>query len=208
MSGYGEQLVDELRGMRGVVDFTNRRVVVDNLVFVYHMIVASGTIMDVAACKTAPSNFRDFLVEHGTEEREHATWLRADLATCDESIHNPELLFDAATIAGMQYYLALHVTPYCLLGYMLVLECFPMPESVVCQLETLHGSALFNTLRYHAKHDVDHGAEVLRQIDNMPIVYRELVRINALRTVGAMRNVANRFGTFPAVAAHGVADLA
>lgn len=205
---YGAELVDEIGSLRGCVDFSRRRVVVDNLVFVYHMIVASGTIMDIAACKTSPSGFRDFLVEHGTEEREHATWLRADLATCDESICNPELMFDAATIAGSQYYLALHVTPYALLGYMLVLECFPMAESTVNQLEALHGSALFHTLRYHAKHDVDHGAEVLRQIDNMPKVYRELVRLNALRTVGAMRNVANRFGTFPAVAAHGVADLA
>lgn len=205
---FGASIVDEVNGLRGVMDIRNRRAVVDNLVFVYHMIVASGTILDIAACKTQPSQYRDFLIEHASEEREHANWLRADLTTSDESIHNPELMFDASEIAGAQYYLALHVTPYCLLGYMLVLECLPMTEASVNQLEALHGSALFHTLRYHAKHDVDHGAEVMRQIDNMPKVYRELVRMTALRTVGAMARVASRFGTFPAVAAHGVADLA
>ncbi len=205
---FAAGLLDEVNDLRGVMDIRNRRAVVDNLVFVYHMIVASGTMLDVAACKTQPSQFRDFLVEHGSEEREHANWLRADLATSDESIHNPELMFDAAEIAGSQYYLALHVSSYCLLGYMLVLECLPMTETSVSQLEALHGPALFHTLRYHAKHDVEHGAEVLRQIDNMPKVYRELVRQNALRTVGAMARVASRFGSFPAVAAHGVADQA
>lgn len=203
---FSLELLDEVNARRGVLNIANRRCVVDNLIFVYHMIVASGTMLDVAAAKAPPCKFRDFLVEHASEEREHAHWLHFDLAVCDASIHNPELLFDASSIAGMQYYLALHVTPYCLLGYMLVLECFPMSEASVNQLENLHGPALFNTLRYHSTHDVEHGAEVLRQIDNMPIVYRELVRQNALRTVGAIANASRRFGSFPAVAAHGAAE--
>ena len=45
--------------------------------------------------------------------------------------------------------------------------------------------------------------EVIAQIDNMPPVYRELVRMNALRTVGAITAVSRRFGTFPARTAHG-----
>lgn len=202
---FGAGLVDEVNARRGVMDIANRRAVVDNLVFVYHLIVASGTILDIAVCKAEPSPFRDYMIEHATEEREHANWLRADLAASKESIVNHELMFDAAEIAGAQYYNALHISPYIVLGYMLVLECLPMTEESVNQLEALHGPALFHTLRYHAKHDVDHGGEVIAQIDNMPKVYRELVRQNALRTVGAMARVATRFGTFPALTAHGVA---
>ena len=200
---YGSTLRDEIAPFNGTMNIADRRAVVDNLIFVYHMIVASGTMLDVAAAKTQPCKFRDFLVEHAAEERHHATWLRTDLATCGESVHNADLMFEAAPIAGSQYYHALHVTPYCLLGYMLVLECFPMAESSVSQLESLHGESLFKTVRYHALHDVDHGAEVIAQIDNMPPVYRELVRMNALRTVGAIVAVSRRFGTFPARTAHG-----
>lgn len=205
---YGASIVDEVNERRGYIDIRNRRAVVDNLVFVYHMIVASGSILDIAACKAQPSPFRDYLIEHATEEREHANWLRADLAASKESIVNHELMFDASEIAGAQYYHALHIAPQVILGYMLVLECLPMTEESVSQLEALHGPALFHTLRYHAKHDVEHGAEVIAQIDNMPKVYRELVRHNALRTVSAMARVASRFGTFPPVAAHGVAESA
>ena len=64
---YAASIVDEINGLRGRIDIRNRRAVVDNLVFVYHMIVASGTILDIAACKTQPSQFRDFLVEHAAE---------------------------------------------------------------------------------------------------------------------------------------------
>ena len=209
---FAASIVDEVNGLRGRMDSRDRRAVVDNLVFVYHMIVASGTMLDIAVCKSQPSPYRDFLIAHASEEREHAHWLRADLAKCNESIDNVELMFDAASIAGAQYYHALHTSSYCLLGYMLVLECLPMTEESVSQLEALHGSALFHTLRYHAKHDVEHGMEVLHHIDSMPKVYRELVRHNALRTVGAMARVASRFGTFPAATvshpAHGVAELA
>lgn len=202
---FASQIVNEVRGLRGVIDTSDRRTIVDNLVFAYHLILASGPMLKFGAAKVAPGTYRDFLVEHAEEENDHAEWLATDFHNAGESLQNLGLQCDAAYVAGAQYYLTFHVSPYALLGYMLVLECFPMQEHEVRALEVLHGQALFTTLRYHSTHDVEHGAEVLRQIDDMPIVYRGLVRQNALRTVRALAAVSQRFGAHPAVAAHGAA---
>lgn len=211
---FAEQLRDEVGAIRErvVVDMTRREVVIDNLRFVYYIIVHTETLLGMALTEAEGTDYTHYLSAHLAEECDHAEWLAADLFTeltpvNGAMLDNAALLHDAAAIAGAQSYLIQHESPYALLGYMLVLECFPMSESALAALESLHGAELLRTLRYHSVHDVEHGAEVLHQIDIMPPVYRELVRENALRTVRALAVASLRFGV-PAVAAHGSADQA
>jgi hypothetical protein len=199
---FARQLKEEVRAHLVRVNASARAVIADNLVFVYHMIVASEGILCTAHMHMTDGAYRRWIAAHYQEEFGHAKWLRADLQASGVCVHNAPLMHDAAALAGAQYYLAAHVSPYAILGYMLALECFPMSIADVAELEKLHGVSLFTTLRYHAVHDLEHGDDVLEQIDNMPPVYRELVRDNALRTVKAIARSSRAFGTFPALPAH------
>lgn len=199
---FARQLKEEIRAHLVRVDSSLRAVVADNLTFVFHMIVASEGILSVAHSMMTDCAYRRYLAAHYHEEAGHAKSLRADLQAAGVCIHNAPLMHDAAALAGAQYYLAAHVSPYAILGYMLALECFPMSADDIATLEKLHGVSMFRTARYHAVHDVEHGDDVLQQIDNMPPVYRELVRDNALRTVKAIARTSRAFGSFPALPAH------
>ncbi len=199
---FARMLKEEIRAHLVRVDASSRAVIADNLVFVYHMIVASEGILCTAHMHMTDGAYRRWLAAHYQEEVGHARRLRGDLQAAGVCVHNAPLMHDAAALAGAQYYLAAHVSAYSILGYMLALECFPMSLDDVSALEKLHGESMFRTLRYHAVHDVEHGDDVLDQIDNMPPVYRELVRDNALRTVKAISRTSRAFGSFPALPAH------
>lgn len=199
---FARQLKEEVRAHLVRVDASIRAVIADNLVFVYHMIVASEGILCTAHMHITDGAYRRWLAAHYQEEVGHARRLRGDLQAAGVCVHNAPLMHDAAALAGAQYYLCAHVSPYAILGYMLALECFPMSVDEVSALEKLHGESMFRTARYHAVHDVEHGDDVLQQIDNMPPVYRELVRDNALRTVAAIARTSRAFGKFPALPAH------
>lgn len=199
---FAHMLKEEIRAHLVRVDSSIRAVIADNLVFVYHMIVASEGILCTAHMHMTDGAYRRYIAAHFQEEVGHAKRLRADLQAAGVCVHNAPLMLDASALAGSQYYLAAHVSPYAVLGYLLALECFPLSLDDVSALEKLHGENLFSTVRYHAMHDVEHGDDVLEQIDNMPPVYRELVRDNALRTVKAIARTSRAFGSFPALPAH------
>ena len=202
VTSFARQLKVEVGEHLARIDAAKRAVIADNLVFVYHMIVASEGILCTAHMHMTDGAYRRWLAAHFQEEVGHAKRLRGDLQAAGVCVHNAPLMLDAAALAGSQYYLCAHVSPYSVLGYMLVLECFPMGLDDVSVLEKTHGESMFRTLRYHALHDVEHGDDVLEQIDNMPPVYRELVRDNALRTVKAIARTSRAFGSFPALPAH------
>lgn len=199
---FARQLLVEIRAHMVTANLGVRAIVADNLVFMYHLIVASENMLLAAAEHTTPSKYREYLIAHYVEEKDHAKWLRADLQAAGVCVHNAPLMFDAAALAGSQYYLALHTSPYALLGYMMALECTPMDLGTLAALEKQHGPAMFRTLRHHVENDPGHGEDVLQQVDNMPPVYRELVRENALRTVKSIARTSRAFGSFPALPAH------
>jgi hypothetical protein len=95
------------------------------------------------------------------EERGHAEWLKEDMIRL--GIEIPLYDYAAATIAGAQYYYIRHVHPMVLLGYRAALECRPMSIESVNMLEKEMG--LMPCLRYHAIHDVDHGRQIIEQIE-------------------------------------------
>lgn len=97
------------------------------------------------------------------EERDHAKWLADDIRCLGGMIGPYD--YDAAAIAGAQYYHIFHTSPKMLLGYMAALECNMMTEVQVDNLEAQHGS--LPCLKYHAIHDQEHGAWVLRAIEDI-----------------------------------------
>lgn len=160
------------RGAR--LNFTDRVVCVKNMKYLFHIIKATEDLLFEAEQKSH-GDLREYFTRHLTEENGHADWLKSDL---QNEVGRADML--CAAMVGAQYYLVKYVDACALLGYQLVLECFSFPVENLEFLERLHGPELFRTLRHHAMHDVDHGAEVLAQIDKLtaerlPIVFESAV---------------------------------
>lgn len=97
------------------------------------------------------------------EEKDHALWLAEDIRSFGGEVDTCD--YDAAAIAGAQYYHIFHTDPKMLLGYMAALECNIMTVSQVEELEARHGP--LPCLKYHAEHDVSHGAWVANEIQKV-----------------------------------------
>ncbi|HEY6019106.1 MAG TPA: hypothetical protein VIY48_04175, partial [Candidatus Paceibacterota bacterium] len=124
-----------------------------NMVFMHSLMLASEDLLE-EAIKYANGDLLDYYKDHIEEERGHAEWLANDLYQIGVQVGEPHYL--AAACAGTQYYLIRHIHPIALLGYMAVLEGYPMPMEWVERLEIEYGIEPLRTLRYHAEHDVDH----------------------------------------------------
>lgn len=128
---------------------------VENLKFVYGLIVATEDLLEAAYQASGD----DYFAEKQDQERGHAEWLMKDIRNLGSMI---ALDHDAACIAGAQFYYIRYVDPRMLLGYMLALEEAPMLLSEINALESMVGP--MPTLRFHANHDDDHAADVRGQI--------------------------------------------
>lgn len=149
------------------MNILDRPVIVSNLVFMHQVITASEPLMQ-EALKVADAPLHAYLTEHAEEEQDHAAWLAADLLTAGIDVDKVPKFRRAVAMAGSQYYLIKHQSPYALLGYMAVLEGFPVSLEAVDALEAAHGKDLFRTLRYHAEHDLDHRKDLFAFIDKNP----------------------------------------
>lgn len=175
--------VAALRSTAPVVDLHDRAKLIANLVFVHQVAVASEELLQLAHDCESSAELRDYFAAHRDEERGHAQWLADDLATLGVDITKQPLSRTAVAMAGSMYYMIRHVSPLCLLGYMLVLECFPMPLSVVEDLERTHGEKAMRTVRYHAKNDIDHGADLRKVIDEQNCPEIQLCAIETARYI-------------------------
>lgn len=178
---YSIKVIDAINRVRSEakpVDLANRDIVLANLVFVQQVITASEGMLE-EAIKRSSGDLQAYFIEHLEEERDHQSWLVDDLLDAGIDVKSMPLSRKAVEMAGSQYYLIKHVSPACLLGYMAVLEGFPVSLEAVDQLEKLHGKQLFRTARYHAEHDLDHRKELFAIIDQHP---EEHVLRNAIQT--------------------------
>lgn len=165
-----EKVVEEVAKIRAnsvLIDAADLGKLVSNLVFVQQLITASESLL-LEAAKKAAGPLKNYFAGHWKEEQGHEAWLARDLADVGFNMEAAPLIRRAVELAGAQYYLIRHVAPECLLGYMAVLEGFPMPLATVDLLEKIHGKPLLRTLRYHAEHDLEHRKEVFRMIDANP----------------------------------------
>lgn len=187
--------IAQVRNRYRKIDLMQPYVIRRNLAFVMQTIVASEGLLRAGIARleqaTAPFDQRlhAYFVDHLAEETGHYDWICEDM-----SGENVDFHWGAAELAGMQYYLIEHVHPAALLGYMLVLECFPMPLDVLDELEAIHGTKLLRTLRYHAVHDLDHGRDVLAMVEQAPDELKNWIYQNAIQTAHRLGRAQEQMG--------------
>jgi hypothetical protein len=156
------------------------------LAFWYQVIIASEQLLrdSVALLKDEgwEKDLKQFYQKHLEDELNHAKWLKEDLGSHEVVLH-----YGAAQLAGMAYYLILHVHPVALMGYMMALEGNKIPLEFVESIEREHGATAARTLRLHAEEDPGHYEE-LSSFEIAP-EWRDLVentRIQTLKLIEAM----------------------
>ena len=192
---HSQQLISVLEDVRRqyrALDLSDPRIFLKNLVFLHNVIAASEHLLEVAITR-AKGGLLEYYRAHLEEERQHEKWLAQDLESAGIDVATLPISPEAVAMAGSQYYLIYHVDPVALLGYMAVLECFPLSDEHMEALESIHGKALCRTLRFHAVHDVDHGADVLAMIDRLSAKQFQLVLENAVQTALYIGAAASKF---------------
>lgn len=159
----------------------DRSMFVEHLRIVYHIIRASYPLLKMAiATSRHGSALYGFFFKHAEEEQGHDVWLRNDLNAAGFEIGECPLV--ASQLAGSMYYHLKHTSCVALLGYMLVLEGFPMPLSMVEVLEKVHGKTLLRTVRHHAEEDPGHRDEIITIVNSLSENEVRLVRKIAIET--------------------------
>jgi hypothetical protein len=167
-----------------------------HLRFIAQMIKASENLLveGITALLPMAGGFNkslcEYYAEHLKEESDHFKWLLDDLEEPD-SLHSRD--WAAAELAGTQYYMLKHVHPASLLGYMLVLEGFPVTLLMVEELEKVHGKRLLRTVRYHAEHDLEHREVLFKLIDTVPSSLQALVMESAVHTAMLLLSAQKRW---------------
>lgn len=171
------------------LDFSQPKTLVNNLVFMHQLMVASERLLKEAADETS-GDLKDYYLQHLEEERGHSSWLSHDLRSAGVYTDTLPPLRQAVVIAGSQYYLIKHVHAASLLGYMAVLEGNPPAMEFVEQMEQLHGKPLCRTLRYHAQHDLEHRKALFSMIDASG---HPSIMANAIQTASDLSHAMEEF---------------
>jgi rubrerythrin len=167
---------------------------ISNLIFLYHVIVASENLLVVAAMTCKDEKLREYFERHLLEEKGHAQWLAEDLASVNVKVQETKIPPLAREMVGSIYYAIFHVDPVALLGYMHALESWPLSEERLQELEKQYPASLLRTTRHHAQHDPGH-VEFLRAVINeLPSHQRELIEHTQAMTYDYVRRAA---ATFP-----------
>jgi hypothetical protein len=164
------------------------------------IIRASVPLMEVASRRArslagdpVAAAVADYLDGHVDEERGHDDWLLEDLAAL--GVDPARVLVAAppsavAALVGSQYYWVEHVHPVGLLGYVLLLEGYPVSAGTVDLLRRATGfpPEAFRTLLAHAELDPHHGAELDAVLDRLPLTpeQRTLLGVSALTSAALL----------------------
>lgn len=141
---------------------------IPNLIFLYHLIRASENLLCVAIAQTPPGRLKEYFEQHLQEEQGHAQWLAEDLRCVDIDVAKTQVPLLAVQMAGSVYYLIYHAHPAALLGYMRVLESWPMKKERFAELGRAYPKALLRTVNHHIEHDPQHLKDLLDIIATMP----------------------------------------
>lgn len=175
-TGFASELQEMILRRKGDFFYVNGdsiRCVIRNLKFIYSAVIASENLIACAIERLREmekSAYRDnlmsYFIDHLEEERGHANWLGSDLGAHGVDVSDYD--DDAMAMVGSQYYMIYHRHPYCLLGYMAVIEGTPTPIQEIEKLERAYGVKLFRFARYHSIKDEEHKVELFRHIDSIP----------------------------------------
>jgi hypothetical protein len=118
-----------------------------------------------AAGDASCQGLAEYFLEHKQEERDHALWLLQDielLGIGPQAVWAQQPAAAIAALAGSQYYWIYHYHPGFLLGYLAVLEGYPLSRAQIArfQLATGFPDGAFRTLLKHAELDPGHGDEL------------------------------------------------
>jgi Iron-containing redox enzyme len=169
------------------------------LVAIHGVIRASVPLMEAAQANCANraktgSSF-DFLLaeyfaKHIEEERDHDLWVLEDLEVIGYSRHSVQSLPPLQCIVelvGSQYYWVLHHHSVALLGYIAILEGYPMSAEAINELQqrTQYPPAAFRTIRKHALIDPHHREDLDQMLDKLQLseASESLIIRNAVFTV-------------------------
>jgi len=144
----------------------------------------------------ASRSVADYLSAHIEEERDHDEWLLDDIAVLGldrgDALARPPSS-SVAALVGAQYYWVLHYHPVAILGYIALLEGYPIGHEEVAALaeRTAYPPAAFRTLAKHAELDPGHGKELDDLLDalDLTVEQRQAIGISALASVRMMTNV-------------------
>ena len=179
--------IREILDKSAPVNLLDREMLVLNLVFLHQVIRSTESLMQCAISEYRDDGgfdkqFNTYMRLHAEEESNHDSWLADDLKDNGIDLQSYPLMRTAVEMAGTQYYLIKHIHPSAILGYMAVLEGFPMELDDVKNLEDKHGESLLKTLRYHAEHDLDHREEVFNMLDKSPQQLHDIIMKSAVQT--------------------------
>jgi hypothetical protein len=174
--------VAEVLGGYGRIDLQDRTSFLCNLVFVYHAIKASENLLKMASEEEKDCDLASYFYRHIDEEQGHVEWLAEDLLTAGIVVEKTIIPSSVVEMVGSVYYLIQHVEPAALLGYQLMMECFPLSPRQLEELEDIHGKSLLRTARYHSAHDPDHAKELMHIIDTLPNERRWIVSQVAMKS--------------------------
>lgn len=163
---------------------------VENLIFLWHVMKAAENLLVQAISCTPAGELRVYFEHHLTEERGHAEWLAEDLASVGINVRKTPIPREACEMVGTVYYMIFHADPAALLGYMHVLESWPMPEQRFIELEREYPPSLLRTARHHAKHDPEHLADLDAVIASLSPERRKLVDQTQHMTLRYIRQAA------------------
>jgi hypothetical protein len=141
---------------------------IPNLIWLYHVMAASENLLRVAIVELPPGVLRRYFEKHLEEERGHAKWLAADLRSVNIEVERTQIPLVAAQMAGSIYYLIFHAHPAALLGYMQVLESWPMDKAKLAESGKDYPRVLLRTVNHHIEHDPAHLKEILAMIAAQP----------------------------------------
>jgi hypothetical protein len=155
---------------------------IPNLLFIYHVIIASERLLREAIAETRDnSRLRAYFEAHLKEERDHARWLAEDLQCVNIDVKRTVAPLIAVQMAGSLYYLIFHAHPAALLGYMAVLESWPMDKARFAELGRPYPPQLLRTLNHHIDHDPEHWRDLKAMIESLP-EHRSLIEQVATMT--------------------------
>lgn len=119
----------------------------------------------------------EYFARHQEEEHDHAEWLLQDIEAMGLSrdvalSRQPSM--EIAALAGSQYYWIYHYHPGFLLGYLAVLEGYPLDQKQIdfFKQQTGYPEAVFRTLRKHAELDPAHGEDLYHFLEQSALTDR------------------------------------
>ncbi len=131
-----------------------------------------------------------YLAKHIQEEAHHDDWLLEDLEAIGyvpESLRSRPPSMNVAYLVGSQYYWTYHYHPVCLLGYISILEGYPVTPEQIEEMRQATGypPQAFRTLMKHADLDPHHRDDLDALLDRLPLTEQqeELMSMNAIVTV-------------------------